>query len=127
MGKEELNSILVVEDEEDIRKIVSVALDNIGGFKVEVCASAHEALEVLTARQPDLIVLDVMMPVMDGPSLLSEIRKNDKYKKIPVIFMTAKVQSHEVEEYKAMGVLGVIVKPFDPVSLPEQIKNLWQS
>ncbi|MDH5446535.1 MAG: response regulator [Gammaproteobacteria bacterium] len=127
MQQGELQSILVVEDEADIRKIIKVSLENVGGFEVEMCASAHEALEVLPNRNPDLILLDVMMPVMDGPTLLKEIKQNTNSKDIPVIFLTAKVQSHEVEEYMDMGVIGVISKPFDPVELPEKIKHLWQT
>ena len=127
MGFRDLTTILVIEDEEDIRKIVHIALENVGGFKVELCASAHEAIELLNGYTPDLIILDVMMPVMDGPSLLTEIRKTDHLNDIPVIFMTAKVQSHEIEAYTNMGVLGVITKPFDPVSLPQQIRDFWLS
>lgn len=123
----DLANILVVEDEEDIRKIVQISLENVGGFKVKLSASAHEALDVLTGFTPDLILLDVMMPIMDGVSLLTKIRKVEQLNDIPVIFMTAKVQSHEIEAYKNLGVLGIITKPFDPVSLPEQIKDFWLS
>ena len=126
-GVRDLANILVVEDEEDIRKIVQISLENVGGFKVKLSASAHEALDALTGFAPDLILLDVMMPMMDGISLLTEIRKADQFNDIPVIFMTAKVQSHEIDAYKNMGVLGIITKPFDPVSLPEQIKDFWLS
>mgnify|MGYP001093086419 CR=1 FL=1 len=127
MGARDLDTIMVVEDEEDIRKIINVALGTVGGFSVEMCASAHEALNVLNDRQPDLILLDVMMPLMDGPAFLTEFRRQSRHNNIPVIFITAKVQAHEVEAYKALGVLGVIAKPFDPLTLPEQVKTLWQS
>jgi len=127
MAHTELKQILVVEDEADIGKIIQVSLINVGGFGVDICSSAHEALKVLQQSQPDLIILDVMMPVMDGPSFLKEIRQSSTLQDLPVVFMTAKVQPHEVEEYLAMGVLGVISKPFDPVSLPDQIRKLWQS
>lgn len=127
LGVRDLANILVVEDEEDIRKIVQISLENVGGFKVKLSASAHEALDVLTGFTPDLILLDVMMPIMDGVSLLTKIRKVEQLNDIPVIFMTAKVQSHEIEAYKNLGVLGIITKPFDPVSLPEQIKDFWLS
>jgi len=127
MPHKDLKRILLVEDEPDIRTIVSVALGDIGGFEIEVCNSGHEVLEVIQACQPDLLILDVMMPVMDGPTTLQEIRKIAAFKELPVIFMTAKVQAHEVNEYLALGVLGVISKPFDPVTLPQEIREIWNS
>ena len=127
MGQGELKQILVLEDEPDIRKIIAISLENIGGFTVEICDSGQAALIILSQQKPDLIILDVMMPVMDGPSFLKQIRQLPDLKDIPVIFMTAKVQSHEIEEYFAMGVIGVISKPFDPVALPDQIRELWLS
>ena len=127
MENRELNNILVIEDEEDIRKIVRVALEHGGNYTVELCSSAPEALDHLNSNQPDLILLDVMMPVMDGPTFLTELKNSETTKSIPVILMTAKVQSHELEQYKELGVLGVISKPFDPVSLPQDIENMWQT
>lgn len=127
MPQKDLKRILLVEDEPDIRTIVSVALGDIGGFEIEVCSSGHKVLEMIQACQPDLLILDVMMPVMDGPTTLQEIRKFAAFKELPVIFMTAKVQPHEVNEYMALGVLGVISKPFDPVALPQEIREIWNS
>ncbi len=123
--RQKLNRILLVEDEPDIRKIVQVSLQDIGGFTLETCGSGHEALEITKVRKPDLMILDVMMPVMDGPDTLREIHKVYNLKDIPVIFLTAKVQPHEVEKYLELGVIGVISKPFDPITLPQQINDLW--
>jgi len=75
---------------------------------------------------PDLILLDVMMPGMDGPTTLKSLRGHDEFAAIPVLFMTAKVQSDEVEEYLALGAVGVIHKPFDPMALSDEIRALWQ-
>ena len=127
MDNRELQSILIVEDEEDIRKILGIALGNAGGYQLSLCASAMDALDILQTYQPDLILLDVMMPVMDGPTFLSTIRQTEHLKEIPVIFMTAKVQPQEVEQYHAMGVLGVISKPFDPMRLSERLNDMWHS
>lgn len=127
MSAQELKHILMVEDDADIRKIVQISLEQLGGFKLDICHSGLAALDRLKADKPDLLILDVMMPVMDGPTVLREIRKSTVLQDIPAIFMTAKVQAHEIQHYLALGVLGVIHKPFDPLTLPEQIRTLWQT
>ncbi|MDH5407751.1 MAG: response regulator [Gammaproteobacteria bacterium] len=121
----ELKQILVVEDEEDIRKIIGIALGQLGGFQVDLFASAEDALQNIDKNRPDLIILDVMMPNMDGPSLLAKLKQSNDTKTIPVIFMTAKVQPNEVNSYLNMGVVDVIMKPFDPVELPKQVQAIW--
>lgn len=122
--KTELNRILYVEDEEDIQIVGKMALEA-GNFTIEVCSSGDEALKKAASFSPDLIILDVMMPGMDGPATFQELRKIKQTKTTPVIFMTAKVQPSEVEEYKKLGVVGVIAKPFDPMTLVETVRNLW--
>ncbi len=122
-----LERILYVEDEPDIREIARLALEMVGGFNVRLCASGDEALKAIAGFQPQLILLDVMMPGMDGPTTLQAIRQQPEYAQIPAIFMTAKVQPQEIEEYKALGALDAIAKPFDPMALAEQIRTLWQS
>ncbi len=123
----ELKKILYVEDETDIMAIAKIALEDLGGFTVKYCNSGKEALEVAQSFEPDLFLLDVMMPVMDGPALLKELRKIDTLKKVPTIFMTAKVQGSEIEQYKKMGAIEVIAKPFDPMTLSDLIKTSWRS
>lgn len=125
MADKKLKRILLVEDEQDIRKIVQVALENLGNFEVATCDSGKEALKLIKSYQPDLLILDVMMPIMDGQTTLQEIRKMDPLQDIPVIFLTAKVQSHEIEHYIELGVIGVISKPFDPLTLASQVNELW--
>ena len=127
MKPQELQTILVVEDERDIRKIVRISLEEIGGFNVETCCSGMEALEKLQQQKPDLVVMDVMMPNLDGPATLDKIRQIPSLEDLPIIFITAKVQPHEVKTYLALGILGVISKPFNPLKLPDQIRQLWQS
>ena len=121
----ELKKILYVEDEPDIQMIARVALENVGGFELCVCSSGAEALEKAEAFKPDLFLLDVMMPGMDGPTTLAELRKITSITSTPVMFMTAKVQPQEVEFLKSLNVADVIAKPFDPMVLATNIKESW--
>lgn len=123
---DQLTKILYVEDQQDIQAIAKVALETIAGFTVCVCSNWQEAIEQINAFDPDLLLLDVMMPDMDGPGLLTEIRKIDRFSKVPAIFMTAKVLPSEIESLIELGALGVISKPFDPVNLGKEIQDLWQ-
>ena len=125
MSSTELNRILYVEDEPDIQAVARLALETVGGFIVEVCNSGEEALNKAPQFMPELILLDVMMPGMDGPSTLTALRKQETTATTPVVFMTAKVQPQEVEQYKQMGALDVIAKPFDPMTLADSIKSIW--
>lgn len=121
----ELKKILYVEDEPDIQMIARVALENVGGFELCVCSSGAEALEKAAEFGPDLFLLDVMMPGMDGPTTLTELRKIPQLASTPVMFMTAKVQPQEVEYLKTLNVTDVIAKPFDPMGLANNIKESW--
>lgn len=120
-----LERIMLVEDEEDIRAVAELALATVGGFTLETCASGAEALATLDSFRPQLILLDVMMPGMDGPSTLDAIRRQPSFGGTPVVFMTAKVQPEEVQGYLAQGAVSVIPKPFDPMTLPDQIIAIW--
>lgn len=126
MAVEKLQRILYVEDEEDIRAIAQVALDDIGGFEVKYCGSWKEVEKTIETFHPQLFLLDVMMPGMDGPSMLKELRKREECKDIPAIFMTAKIQEDEIAEYKELGAIDVISKPFDPMTLADTLKKLWE-
>jgi CheY-like chemotaxis protein len=123
--RKELNRILYVEDEADIRVIAEIALEVVGGFTLTSCASGREALEVAERAAPDLLLLDIMMPGMDGLSTLEALRAHPVTADTPVIFMTAKVQAAEIAHYKSLGALDVIPKPFDPMALAEQIRSIW--
>ena len=120
-----LENIIYVDDEEDIREVALIALEDIGGFSVKAFASAMALLQALPPP-PDLILLDVMMPGMDGPALLRELRKKPGFASIPAIFMTAKVQPSEVQALLAEGAIGVVAKPFDPMGLAPEIVKLWE-
>lgn len=121
-----LQRILYVEDEPDIQAVARLALEMVGGFAVKICSSGDEALREAAGFAPDMILLDVMMPGMDGPSTLAALRGIDSLKATPAAFMTAKVQPHEVEQLIAQGAVGVIAKPFDPMTLSDQVRALWQ-
>ncbi|MBL4848831.1 MAG: response regulator [Planctomycetes bacterium] len=120
----QLKRILYVEDEPDIRAVAQVALEVVGGFELRFCSSGYEALEAVGAFGPDLILLDVMMPGMDGPSTLEALRREGHA--VPVIFVTAKAQPAEVEAYRALGALDVIRKPFDAMLLAAEVRAAWE-
>jgi CheY-like chemotaxis protein len=120
-----LKRILYVEDEPDIQAVAKLALEAIGGFTVEICSSGQEALDKAPSWAPQLILMDVMMPGMDGPSTLKKMREIPSLSATPVIFMTAKVQPPEILEYKAIGALDVIPKPFDPMTLAANVSRIW--
>lgn len=121
-----LNRILAVEDEEDIVRILELSLGQIGKFDVTVCRSGQEALGAAPAIRPELLLLDFMMPGMDGLTLMSELRKLPETSEVPVIFLTAKSQPYEVEEYLEAGAVAVINKPFDPMKLSAEIRSVWE-
>lgn len=122
-----LNRILYAEDEQDIQTVARVALEILGGFTVEVCNNGVEVLEKAPAFSPDLILLDMMMPGMDGIATMQRLRDLVALASTPVIFMTAKVQPSEVQKYIELGAAGVIAKPFDPTSLADEIRAIWES
>jgi two-component system, OmpR family, response regulator len=109
--------ILYVDDEEDIREIACLSLSLDPSVEVRACASGAEAVTAALAWQPDLILLDVMMPDMDGPGTLLALRRHPAAAAIPVVFVTARTQARDVEKLRALGAAGVIAKPFDPMTL----------
>jgi len=123
---DKLTRVLYVEDELDIQTVARLALEALGGFTVEICGSGNDALQRAPAFQPQLILLDVMMPGMDGPTTLGKLRVLPQFAATPVIFMTAKVQPSEVAGYKALGAVDVIPKPFDPMTLSSQVQEIWE-
>ena len=122
----EISRVLYVEDDPDIRAIAEIALQELGGFEAALCESGAVALETAPSFEPELILLDVMMPGMDGPTTLKALRKLDGMAEVPVIFMTARLQESEILEYRELGALGVIPKPFDPMTLSDQIAKILQ-
>jgi len=120
----ELKRILCIEDDPDIQTVIKLALAE-NDLSVQTCSSGVEALEMVVSFGPDLILLDVLMPGMDGPATLKALRELSEVRDTPVIFMTAMVQPSEIAHFKELGVLDVITKPFDPMSLADQIDTIW--
>jgi CheY-like chemotaxis protein len=122
-----LKRVLYVDDDADIREIVQMSLSLDGELSVNLSDGGERALVKMRAEQPDLVMLDVMMPGMDGPSILARMRADETLKHIPVIFMTAKANNSEVARFRALSAIGVIAKPFDPMALGGQVRALWNS
>lgn len=123
---DKLMRILYVEDEPDIQTVARLALEALGGYTVEICSSGSEALSRAPDFLPQLILLDVMMPVIDGPTMLKMLRKLPQFATTPVVFMTAKVNASEVAHYVELGAADVIPKPFDPMTLSGQVQAIWE-
>ena len=121
-----LQRILYVEDQLDIQMIARIALEKVGKFTLKVCSSGQDALAGAEAFAPELFLLDVMMPGMDGPETLRQLRLIEAFKLTPAIFMTAKVRAEEVAELRAVGAIDVIPKPFDPMTLAQTIRTIWE-
>jgi CheY-like chemotaxis protein len=119
-----LRKVMLVDDEDDIRTIGNLSLSRVGGWQTVLASSGAEAVEKAAAEKPDLILLDVMMPGMDGPTTFGKLRAQEATARTPIIFMTAKIQKQEVARYLELGALGVIGKPFDPMTLPQEIRKL---
>jgi CheY-like chemotaxis protein len=116
--------VMIVDDDEDIRLICELAIRRIGKWDVVVAASGEEALALAQSEGPDVILLDVMMPGIDGPTTLARLRDRPETRKIPVVFLTAKAQQREVDRYMALGATGVISKPFDIIKLADEIRRI---
>jgi CheY-like chemotaxis protein len=119
--------ILHVDDEPDIREVVELSLGLDPAFTVKSCASGGDALATVANWRPDLILCDVMMPVMDGPATLARLRQSPDTARIPVVFMTARAQAREMEHFKSLGATGVIAKPFDPLTLASFVRHQLQT
>src|SRR5208283_391579 len=116
--------ILIIDDEEDIREVAALSLETVSGWEVIVASSGAQGLARAAEHMPDAILLDVMMPDMDGPTTFRELRKNPATAKIPVLLLTAKVQSSDQRRFADLGVESVLFKPFDPMTLADQISGV---
>jgi len=125
-GKQ-LRSLLYVDDDSDIREIVQMSLSLDGDLQVHTSDGGERALLKMKVEKPDLVVLDVMMPGMDGPSLLRRMRADPELARIPVIFMTAKVNTSDTGRLRELSSIGIIAKPFDPMTLGKQVRALWEA
>jgi two-component system, OmpR family, response regulator len=119
-----LLSVILVDDDDDIRTIAEMSLTLVGGFTVMAASCGRTAIDLALRETPDVIVLDVMMPGMDGLNTLRQIRLHPQLAAVPVIFMTAKVQARDLAQYVRAGAIGVITKPFDAMNLPREVQHL---
>ena len=115
--------ILIIDDEDDIRRVARLSLSRIGGLDVVEASNGPDGARKAAEEQPDAILLDVMMPATDGPQTLAALRANPLTAAIPVVFLTAKAMGSELERLKAMVAAGVLTKPFDPLTLPAQLRD----
>ena len=116
--------VLLVDDEDDIREVAGMSLETVAGWGVLEARSGSEGLKIAAAEQPDAILLDVMMPDMDGPATFMNLQNDAATKNIPVIFLTAKAQTREQRSFRELGAQGVISKPFDPMTLADQVAEI---
>jgi CheY-like chemotaxis protein len=121
-----LQRILLADDEPDILEISRIALETVGGYEVSVCSSGMTLLERLAEFEPDLVVVDVLMPDMSGPEVLEEIRRKPEFDGVPVVYLTGVIQEEELDSLKESGVADVILKPFDPMKLADRIHGIWK-
>ena len=126
MGRDTLHRILYVEDDADIRKIVSMSLEIVGHYTVAYVRIVRRSAASRRRLRPGDLLLDVMMPDVDGPATLRELRKRKSAADAPAVFITAKVQSADMAQYRRLGVFDVIVKPFDAMALPDRIGQIWR-
>ena len=117
---------MCVEDDADIRMILEFSLGHLGGYTLCMCASGQEALDKAAEFAPHLVLLDVMMPEMSGPETLHQLRGLDFMRGVPIVYLTAKAMQDELEGLLQHGATGIIVKPFDPVTLPKDIRIYWE-
>jgi len=122
-----IKKVLLVDDDQNIRFVAQMTLEGLTEWKIIPAESGKAAIETAPKEMPDLILLDVMMPEMDGPTTLKKLQENPALRPIPVIFMTAKIQTDELENYLKLGAAGVIGKPFDPMTLPDEIAKILNS
>ena len=127
MTDKTLNRICYVEDDPDIQRIVRLSLERVGKMTVEVVGDSTKAVETMVAFKPDLVMLDWMMPVMDGPAVFRAMRERAETKELPVVFITAKASKKELDELTALGAVGTISKPFSPKDLPDQLRDIWKT
>jgi CheY-like chemotaxis protein len=118
------HKILIIDDEDDIREVAALSLESVAGWEVITANSGSQGLARAAEHRPDAILLDVMMPGMDGPTTVRELRKNPVTAKIPVLLLTAKVQASDQRRFADLGVESVLFKPFDPMTLAEQISGV---
>ena len=119
--------VLIIDDEDDIRRIARLSLSRVGGMEVAEASSGTDGVRAAMEQSPDAILLDVMMPGLDGPRTLSALLARPETAAIPVVFLTAKAATSEIERLKTLGAKGVLTKPFDPMTLPARLREILEA
>ena len=127
MPERPLRKICYVEDDDDIQRVARLSLERLGKMEVSIIGDPTAAIDGILAFQPDLVLLDWMMPVIDGPTLFKRMRETEGLRDMPVVFLTAKASQRELDELRDMGAAGVLSKPFSPKDLPEQLRAIWRT
>jgi len=125
MPERPLTRVCYVEDDEDIQRIVRMSLERVGKMTVAVVSDPTQALQTFVEFRPDLVMLDWMMPVLDGPALFRQMKLRPETSALPVVFITARASPRDLDELKLLGAAGTISKPFSPRDLPEQLRAIW--
>ncbi len=119
-----MRSVLIIDDEDDIREVAALSLEATSDWVIHTAGSGKEGITAASTKQPDAILMDVMMPGMDGPTTFRQMQENSRVSHIPVVLLTAKVQGVDQRRFAGLGVAGVLFKPFDPITLASQISDL---
>jgi CheY-like chemotaxis protein len=125
MPERPLNRVCYVEDDEDIQRIVRMSLERIGKMTVDVVGDPTKAIDAMKVFKPDLVMLDWMMPAIDGPTLFRQMKARPETSSLPVVFITAKAAQRDLDELTSLGAAGTISKPFSPKDLPDQLRAIW--
>ncbi|WP_251153020.1 response regulator [Cellulosimicrobium sp. Marseille-Q4280] len=116
--------MVVIDDDASIREVAALALTAVGGHEVHTAGDGAEGMAVAREVRPDVILLDVMMPTVDGPAVLARIRADDRLRDVPVVFLTAKVGTQDISRLDGLGAAAVLTKPFDPLTLPDRLAEV---
>jgi CheY-like chemotaxis protein len=116
-----MRRVLIIDDEDDIREVAQLSLESVAGWEVVTACSGAEGIDKARVEKPDAILMDVMMPAMDGPTTFREMQKIPEISSIPVVLLTAKVQGVDQRRFAGLGVAAVLFKPFDPLTLGDQM------
>jgi two-component system OmpR family response regulator len=122
-----LESVLCIDDEKDLQSIIKISLERLGGIKTHFCTDPQDAMAMAREVKPDLILLDYLMPRLDGATLFKRLQADAELAPIPVVFLTAVMTGPEARSLNSLGAAGMLVKPFDVLGLPRKLAEIWNA